>query len=66
MDSLFHFLFLIIGALAARFHVKHGFRTVMILGFLTVIIDIDRYVYGFEKMLFHNLFFTVGLPLVLR
>lgn len=65
MDSLFHFLFPIIGALAARLHVKHGFRTILFLGFLTVIIDIDHYIYGFERMLFHNIFLTVALPMAI-
>ncbi|UCG95319.1 MAG: metal-dependent hydrolase [archaeon] len=65
MDSLFHFLFPVIGALAARVHVKHGLRTILILGLLAVIIDIDHYIYGFERLLFHNIFFTVALPLAI-
>lgn len=65
MDSLFHFLFPIIGALAARVHVKHGIRTIILLGVITVLIDVDHFIYGFDRMLFHNIFFTVVFPLVI-
>jgi|GEM_PF-1339768 len=63
MDSLFHFVFPIICALAAKVHIKHGVRNIVLLGILTVLIDIDHFIYGFERMLFHNIFFTIILPL---
>ena len=62
MDSLFHFLFPIMGALAARVHLKHGLTNIIGLGFLAVLIDLDHFFYGFERLLFHNIFFTVALP----
>ena len=36
MDSLFHFIFPIIAALAARVHIKHPIRNILIAAFLAV------------------------------
>jgi membrane-bound metal-dependent hydrolase YbcI (DUF457 family) len=51
--------------MAARVHLKHGLRNIIGLGFLTVLIDIDHFFYGFERVLFHNIFFTVAFPLLI-
>lgn len=65
MDTLFHFLFLIIAALATRIHVKHGIATVFVLGLITALMDVDHLILGFERTLFHNVFITIFFPAVL-
>ena len=66
MDSLFHFMFPIIAALAARVHVKHPVKSILLAGFLTLLIDIDHFIgFGLDRALFHNIFITVLIPLVL-
>jgi len=64
MDSLFHFVFPIIAALAARINIKHPIRTIFISAFLTLLIDLDHF-FGLERATFHNIFITVLIPLVL-
>jgi len=66
MDSLFHFLFPIIAALAARVHVKHTIRNVIILGILAASLDVDHFIGpGLSRALLHNVFVTILIPLIL-
>jgi len=64
MDSLFHFIFPIIAALAAKVHVKHEIRNILIVGVLAVLIDIDHFI-GVERATFHNIFVTVLIPIII-
>jgi membrane-bound metal-dependent hydrolase YbcI (DUF457 family) len=64
MDSLFHFIFPIIAALAAKVHVKHEIRNILIVGVLAVLIDVDHFV-GVERATFHNIFVTFLLPIII-
>ncbi len=64
MDSLFHFVFPIIAALAARINIKHPIRTIFITAFLTVLIDFDHF-FGLERATFHNIFITILIPIAL-
>lgn len=64
MDTLFHFLFPVITALAAKVHVKHRIKSILIAGALAVLIDLDHFV-GVERATFHNIFITLLLPLVI-
>lgn len=64
MDSLFHFLFPVITALAAKVHVKHRLRYILIAGALTILIDLDHFI-GIERATFHNVFITLLLPIIL-
>ena len=64
MDSLFHFIFPIIAALAAKVHVKHEIRNILIVGVLAVLIDVDHFV-GVERATFHNIFVTVLIPIII-
>jgi len=64
MDSLFHFVFPIISALAAKVHVKHEIRDILIVGVFSVLIDLDHFI-GLERATFHNIFITLLLPLII-
>jgi hypothetical protein len=64
MDSLFHFVFPIIAALAARLNVKHPVKSILGAAFLTVLIDLDHFI-GLERATFHNVFVTILIPLAL-
>jgi membrane-bound metal-dependent hydrolase YbcI (DUF457 family) len=64
MDSLFHFLFPVLIALAAKVHVKHEIRNILIVGVLTVLIDLDHY-FGLTRATFHNVFITLLLPVII-
>jgi hypothetical protein len=64
MDSLFHFIFPIIAALAARLNVKHPVKSILGAAVLTVMIDLDHFI-GLERALLHNVFVTILLPLIL-
>jgi membrane-bound metal-dependent hydrolase YbcI (DUF457 family) len=64
MDILFHFVFPIITALAAKVHVKHKLRDILIAGILTVLIDLDHFI-GLERATFHNIFITLLLPMII-
>lgn len=64
MDSLFHFVFPIIAALAARIKVKHLVRITLASAFVTVLLDLDHFI-GIERATFHNVFLTILVPLVL-
>jgi len=64
MDTLFHFLFPVITALAAKVHIKHKIRNILIVGVLTVLIDLDHFV-GVERATFHNIFITLLLPIII-
>jgi len=63
MDSVFHFIFPLIIALAARVHLKHGIEWVLGLSLVTVLMDLD--VFFIHRATFHNLFVTLLLPAVL-
>jgi len=62
MDLLFHFLFPVIGALAAKIHVKHAVRNILIIGALNVVLDLDHF-FGVERATLHNIFITLLLPI---
>ncbi|NIM46727.1 MAG: hypothetical protein GTN40_01035 [Candidatus Aenigmarchaeota archaeon] len=64
MDSLFHFVFPIIAALAARINIKHPIRTILATAIITVLIDLDHFI-GIERATFHNVFVTVLIPIIL-
>ncbi|MFH1473335.1 MAG: metal-dependent hydrolase [Candidatus Aenigmatarchaeota archaeon] len=64
MDSMFHFIFPIIAALAARLNVKHPIKSILAAAVLTVLIDVDHFI-GLERATFHNVFVIILLPLVL-
>lgn len=64
MDTLFHFVFPVFTALAAKVHDKHKIRDILIAGALTVLIDLDHYV-GLTRATFHNVFITLLLPLII-
>jgi membrane-bound metal-dependent hydrolase YbcI (DUF457 family) len=65
-DSLFHFLFPVICALAVRVHVKHPVRNILLAGFLTVLIDLDHLSFlGPARGLLHNMFVTTIIPYIL-
>lgn len=65
-DSLFHFVFPIVAALAARVHLKHPVRNIVLAGLLSVLIDLDHLSFlGLSRALFHNVFVTILLPLVI-
>jgi membrane-bound metal-dependent hydrolase YbcI (DUF457 family) len=63
MDTLFHFLFPVITALAAKVHLHHKVRDILIVGALAVLIDLDHFI-GVERATFHNIFITLLLPLL--
>jgi len=66
VDTLFHFLFPIIAALASRVHLRHPLRSILLAGIITVLIDVDHFVgIGLERALFHNIFVTFLIPAVL-
>ena len=63
MDMLFHFIFPLMAALAARIHMKHGVLAVATMAGSAVLIDIDHYMgSGLGGAMFHNLFFTLAVP----
>ena len=64
MDSLFHFVFPIIAALAARLNVRHPIKSILAAAVLTVLIDVDHFI-GVPRATFHNVFVTILLPLTL-
>ena len=63
MDSLFHFVFPLIIALAARVHLKHGLLWVVGLALAAVLLDLD--VFFVHRATLHNLFVTLLLPAIL-
>lgn len=63
MDSLFHFIFPIIAALAARVHIKHPVRNILIAAFLAVAVDIDHLI-GIPRVTTTNIFVLVLIPLL--
>lgn len=64
MDTLFHFVFPIIAVLAARIKIKHIIKTTIAAATVTVLLDLDHFI-GLERALFHNVFVTILIPLVL-
>jgi hypothetical protein len=65
MDTLFHFIFPIIAALAARLNIRHQIKTILSLAFLTVLLDLDHLMPGLERALLHNIFIVFLIPLAL-
>ncbi len=63
MDSLFHFIFPIIAALAARVHIKHPVKNILIAAFLAVAVDIDHLI-GIPRATTTNIFVLVLIPLL--
>jgi len=63
MDTFFHFLFPMMAVFAARVHTRHGLLTILPLGIISVLIDIDHFI-GVSRATFHNIFFTFFFPLV--
>jgi len=63
MDSVFHLIFPLIIALAARVHLKHGLGWILGLALATVLLDLD--VFFIHRATFHNLFVTLLLPAIL-
>jgi membrane-bound metal-dependent hydrolase YbcI (DUF457 family) len=61
MDALFHFIFPLMAALAARIHMKHGLIAVLLMASSAVLIDVDHFM-GLPGAMFHNLFFTLAVP----
>ena len=60
---LFHFIFPLMAALAARIHMKHGIIGVLTMAVSAVLIDIDYFMGpGLGGAMFHNLFFTLAVP----
>lgn len=64
MDTLFHFVFPIIAALAARLNIKHPIRSILGAAFLALLIDLDHFI-GIERATFHNILITILIPLIL-
>lgn len=64
MDSLFHFIFSITGGAASGIHIKHNILTLLSLGFLATIIDIDHF-FGVARGTLHNVFIVAVIPLAL-
>ncbi len=63
MDSLFHFMLAIIAGMAVGLHKKHSFRTIVLIAFAAVIIDVDHFMFG-GRSLFHNVWFIFALPIL--
>lgn len=63
MDSVFHFIFPLIIALAARIHLRHGIAWVLGMALATVLLDLD--VFFIHRATFHNLFLVLLLPIAL-
>ena len=63
MDSLFHFIFPLIVALAARIHLKHGLKWIVGLALATVLLDLD--IFLVHRATFHNLFVVLLIPAIL-
>jgi membrane-bound metal-dependent hydrolase YbcI (DUF457 family) len=63
MDSVFHLIFPLIIALAARVHLKHGLGWILGLAMTTVLLDLD--VFFIHRATFHTLFVVLLLPAVL-
>jgi len=65
MDSLFHFIFAIIGGLALNLHRKHKLELIVFIAFAAVLIDIDHFFGMVPRGTLHNLFFVIGFPFAL-
>ena len=65
MDTLYHFVFSIIVGLAIGLHIKHKFRIVAALAFLSVLVDVDHFLGLSARGTFHNIFFMFFIPVVL-
>ena len=63
MDSVFHLIFPLIIALAAKVHLKHGLEWILGLALATVLLDLD--VFFIHRATFHNLFVVLLLPAIL-
>lgn len=61
MDSLFHFILAILAGMAVGLHMKHGFRNIVFIALIAVLIDVDHFMFG-GRSLFHNIF-TLLIPI---
>ena len=65
MDTLFHFVFPLMAAMAAQVHIKHPVKNLLIAAFLaSIVLDLDHFIF-IERATFHNLFITLLLPSLL-
>jgi len=64
MDPLFHFVFPSLVAFAAKVKIKHRLRDILLVGALSVLIDLDHFI-GVERATFHNIFITFLIPLAI-
>ncbi len=66
MDSLFHFVFSVIAALALDLHKRHKLWFVLAAASFAVLIDFDHFLYidALNPKPFHNVFVTIGVPLL--
>ncbi|NOQ38242.1 hypothetical protein GQ472_05115 [archaeon] len=65
MDTLFHFIFSIIVGLAIGIHRKHRISVLVMLAFLSILVDIDHFLGLSSRGTFHNVFFVFFVPLTL-
>ena len=65
MDTLYHFVFSIIVGLAIGVHIKHKFRILVALAFLSVLVDVDHFFGLSARGTFHNIFFMFFIPGIL-
>ncbi len=71
MDTLFHFVFSVLAALALGLHQKHRLLFVFWAAFFSILIDVDHLFLLFNPSLFpvhrplHNIFVIIFLPLAL-
>lgn len=65
MDTLYHFIFSIIVGLAVGIHIKHRFRVLAGLAFVSVLVDIDHFLGLSSRGTFHNIFIMFLIPIIL-
>ena len=64
MDSLFHFILAILACMAVGLHRKHGFRVIIAVSLIAVLIDVDHFIFG-GRTLLHNIWFIALVPIIL-
>jgi len=65
MDTLFHFIFSIIVGLAIGMHRKHKISILVMLAFLSILVDVDHFLGLSSRGTFHNVFFVFFVPILL-
>ncbi len=63
MDTLFHFVFPFFALMIARIKFKHRLPIAFLLAASTALLDIDHFSPFVSRGTFHNIFFTLFLPL---